>query len=73
MWNSNSSQPGALEFEVMDMLHKLEFRDWMGLDTPPAQAAPTVLEAEEIAEQRDAIAANGTEAGAEQAGAGRRR
>ena len=32
MWNSNTSQPGGLEFEVMDMLYGLEFRDWMELD-----------------------------------------
>ena len=45
MWNSNTSQPGGLEFEVMDMLYGLPFRDWMELDkggppTPePAEAA----------------------------------
>jgi beta-lactamase class C len=32
MWNSNSNQPGGLEFEVMDMLYRLPFRDWMELD-----------------------------------------
>ena len=32
LWNSNTSQPGGLEFEVMDMLYNLEFRDWMELD-----------------------------------------
>ena len=32
LWNSSTSQPGGLEFEVMDMLYKLEFRDWMELD-----------------------------------------
>ena len=32
LWNSNTSQPGGIEFEVMDMLHGLEFRDWMELD-----------------------------------------
>ena len=32
MWNSNTSQPGGLEFEVMDMLYGLEFRDWMELE-----------------------------------------
>jgi len=34
LWNSNTSQPGGLEFEVMDMLYGLEFRDWMELDKP---------------------------------------
>ena len=32
LWNSNTSQPGGLEFEVMDMLYGLEFRDWMELN-----------------------------------------
>jgi len=32
LWNSNTFQPGGLEFEVMDMLYGLEFRDWMELD-----------------------------------------
>ena len=38
MWNSNTSQPGGLEFEVMDMVYRLPFRDWMELDGkgPPA-------------------------------------
>ncbi|MEQ7873166.1 serine hydrolase domain-containing protein [Sphingomonas sp. ASV193] len=31
LWNSNTNQPGGLEFEVMDMLYKLPFRDWMEL------------------------------------------
>ena len=32
LWNSNTAQPGGLEFEIMDMLYGLEFRDWMELD-----------------------------------------
>ena len=32
LWNSNTSQPGGLEFEVMDMLYHLPFRDWLELD-----------------------------------------
>jgi len=32
LWNSNTSQPGGLEFEVMDMLYGLPFRDWMELN-----------------------------------------
>jgi beta-lactamase class C len=44
LWNSNTSQPGGLEFEVMDQLYHLPFRDWLDLDqvsrpaieTPPA-------------------------------------
>ncbi|GAA4012089.1 serine hydrolase domain-containing protein [Sphingomonas swuensis] len=38
LWNSNTSQPGGLEFEVMDMLYGLEFRDWMELDKKGAPA-----------------------------------
>ncbi len=40
LWNSNTSQPAGLEFEVMDMLYHLDFRDWMELArrgaAPPA-------------------------------------
>jgi beta-lactamase class C len=32
LWNSNTNQPGGLEFEVMDMIYHLPFRDWMELD-----------------------------------------
>jgi beta-lactamase class C len=39
LWNSNTSQPGGLEFEVMDMLYDLEFRDWMELDKRGAPSA----------------------------------
>ena len=42
LWNSNTSEPGGLEFEVMDMLYHLPFRDWLELSKPrSAQAAPT--------------------------------
>jgi beta-lactamase class C len=46
LWNSNTSQPGGLEFEVMDMLYGLPFRDWMELDSKPGQprAAPVADE-----------------------------
>ena len=41
MWNSNAGQPGGLEFEVMDMLYRLPFRDWLELDRgPQPRAAP---------------------------------
>ena len=33
LWNSNTNQPGGLEFEVMDMVYRLPFRDWLELDT----------------------------------------
>src|SRR5215213_5238482 len=39
LWNSNTSQPGGLEFEVMDMVYHLPFRDWLELNSKvPAQA-----------------------------------
>ena len=36
LWNSSTSQPGGLEFEVMDMLYRLDQRDWLGVDGRPA-------------------------------------
>jgi len=36
LWNSNTNQPGGLEFEVMDMLYGLEFRDWLELNSRPS-------------------------------------
>jgi beta-lactamase class C len=32
LWNSNTNQPGGLEFEVMDMVYHLPFRDWLELN-----------------------------------------
>ena len=49
LWNSNTSQPGGLEFEVMDMLYGLEFRDWMELD----KSGPRAPEPNEIAARKD--------------------
>jgi beta-lactamase class C len=49
LWNSNTSQPGGLEFEVMDMLYGLEFRDWMELD----KGGPRAHEPNEVAERRN--------------------
>ena len=38
LWNSSTSQPGGLEFEVMDMIYQLPARDWMQLgEAPPAE------------------------------------
>ena len=45
LWNSNTSQPGGLEFEVMDMLYHLPFRDWMEIDKAGAAKAPDPAEA----------------------------
>ncbi len=38
LWNSNTSQPGGVEFEVMDMIYHLPFRDWLQID---GNGAPT--------------------------------
>ena len=49
LWNSNTWQPGGLEFEVMDMLYGLEFRDWMELDKG-GRSAP---EPDDLAARKD--------------------
>jgi beta-lactamase class C len=38
LWNSDTWQPGGLEFEVMDMLYHLQFRDWLELNKNAAQS-----------------------------------
>jgi len=38
LWNSDTWQPGGLEFEVMDMLYHLPFRDWLELNKSPQQS-----------------------------------
>jgi beta-lactamase class C len=38
LWNSNTSQPGGLEFEVIDMIYHLPFRDWLELSKTPTQS-----------------------------------
>ncbi len=38
LWNSDTWKPGAMEFEVMDMIYHLPFRDWMELNSSPAQS-----------------------------------
>jgi beta-lactamase class C len=35
LWNSDTWQPGGLEFEVMDMIYHLPFRDWLELNSKP--------------------------------------
>ena len=48
MWNTSTSQPGGLEFEVMDMIYRLPFRDWLGLEQAgvPAEIAHEELASE---------------------------
>jgi beta-lactamase class C len=40
LWNSSASQPNGIEFEVMDMIYGLPFRDWMELDSPAGTPVP---------------------------------
>ena len=35
LWNRDTWQPGGLEFEVMDQLYHLPFRDWLELNSRP--------------------------------------
>ena len=46
LWNSNTSQPGGLEFEVMDMLYHLQFRDWLELDKKGGADTRSIARAE---------------------------
>ena len=46
LWNGSSSQPGGLEFEVMDMVYKLEPHDWLALNEKPG-AKPAEPQSEE--------------------------
>ena len=45
LWNSASSRPNGIEYEVMDMVYGLPFRDWLDLDGRDAPA-PSLEEAE---------------------------
>jgi beta-lactamase class C len=46
LWNSNTSQPGGLEFEVMDMIYHLPFRDWLELNSRPAPNTQEIAQAD---------------------------
>jgi beta-lactamase class C len=46
MWNTSTSQPGGLEFEVMDMIYRLPFRDWMEVDSTPRPDTSSVAQAD---------------------------
>jgi beta-lactamase class C len=48
LWNSNTNQPGGLEFEVMDRLYGLPFRDWLELNKqPPSTQTIAAVESEQ--------------------------
>ncbi len=38
LWKSSASKPNGIEYEVMDMIYRLPFRDWMQIGE--AQAEP---------------------------------
>jgi beta-lactamase class C len=44
LWNSSSSRPNALEYEVMDMVYRLPFRDWLAIDDRSLEAQPDAPE-----------------------------
>ena len=62
MWNSNTNQPGGLEFEVMDMLYGLPFRDWLEVDRDGK--APNPEPADDDEQSAAAIAASATRSNA---------
>ncbi|HEX8643677.1 MAG TPA: serine hydrolase domain-containing protein [Allosphingosinicella sp.] len=66
LWNSSASQPNGLEFEVMDMLYSLPFRDWMQLDSAPVGTAPAAGELPDNALDNAADEADADAAGNEQ-------
>ena len=44
LWNSATSRPNALEYEVMDMVYRLPFRDWLEIDDRSLDAQAEALE-----------------------------
>ena len=46
LWNSNTNQPGGLEFEVMDMIYGLDFRDWLELQKSARPDTRSIARAE---------------------------
>jgi beta-lactamase class C len=38
LWNASTGKPNGIEYEVMDMIYRLPFRDWLRLDTPEGEA-----------------------------------
>jgi beta-lactamase class C len=60
LWNSSTGQPWGLEFEVMDMVFGLPFKDWLELDgktgAPPPQPTEVLKEDAEGAAATQAAA-----------------
>ncbi len=40
LWNSSSSRPNGIEYEVMDMIYRLPFRDWLEIEERSREAQP---------------------------------
>lgn len=53
LWNSDTWQPGGMEFEVMDMIYHLPFRDWLELKSAPTPDTRTIAENDADVESGD--------------------
>ena len=53
LWNSNTNQPGGVEFEVMDMVYGLPFRDWLELNARPNTNPEAIAQADNESESGD--------------------
>jgi beta-lactamase class C len=40
LWNSSARRPNGLEYEVMDMVYRLPFRDWLEIEALSREAQP---------------------------------
>jgi beta-lactamase class C len=57
LWNSSTSQPNGLEYEVMDMIYHLPARDWLAIDGPQP-GGPEPDEDQALGNQADAGSAS---------------
>lgn len=67
LWNSATSRPNGIEYEVMDMVYHLPLEDWLRLDTPEGRLAG------EEGEEREESRAPGERAAPRENADGRRR
>jgi len=44
LWNSSASRPNGIEYEVMDMIYRLPFRDWLTIEDRSRAAQPPAVE-----------------------------
>jgi beta-lactamase class C len=63
LWNSSTAQPGGLEFEVMDMVYRLPFKDWLDLEGPRDPPTPQPQEMLRTAEAAPRSAGGRTPSG----------